>query len=102
MPPFPHIKKLGALGNQKQLEKVENKVKALPFHSVTTPAAGRNVGVMCVCSMPVDSVLGMELMEKSSKGAGSTFWQLMVRQEPWDLLQEEPGPAAAAGVGGRC
>lgn len=58
--------------------------------------------MMCVCLMPVDSVLGMELMKKSSKGTGSTFWQLVVRQEPWDLLQEEPGPAAAAAVGGRC
>lgn len=89
VPPFPLIKKLEAVGN---------KVKELTFHSA--PAAGRNVAVKYVCLMSVDSALGMELMKKSSKRAGSTFWQLVVRQEPWDVLQE-PGPAAAA-LGGRC
>lgn len=48
MPQFPCIKKLEAVGNRKQLEKVGNKVKALTFHSVTAPAAGRNVAVKCV------------------------------------------------------
>lgn len=76
-------------------------VKAFTFHSVIARAAGRNVAVKFVCLKPVDSALGMELMENSSKGAGSTFWQLVVRQEPRDELHKEPGPAAAA-VGGRC
>lgn len=53
------------------------------------------------CLMLVGSILVMELMKKPSKGTGCTFWQLVGRQEPWDLLQMEPGPAAAA-VGGRC
>lgn len=102
MPPrLPRIKKLEAVRNRKQSEKFGNKVKALTVHSVTAPAAGRNVAVKCVCLMPVGPVLWMEFMKKSSKGSGSAFWQLVVRQEPWDLLQKELGPAAAA-VGGRC
>lgn len=73
MPPFPQIKKLEAVGNQKQLEKVGDKVKALAFHSVTAPTAGRNAAVKCVCLMPVDSGLGMELMKKSCKGLAPLF-----------------------------
>lgn len=46
--------------------------------------------------MPAGLILVMELMKKPSKGTGCTFWQLLGRQEPRDLLQMEPGPAAAA------
>ena len=91
MPPFSHIKKLEAVGD---------KVKVLTFHSVTASAAGWSVAMKSMCLTPVGLVLVMELTKKPSKGTGGIFWQLVGRQEPWDLLQMEPGPAAAA-VGGR-
>lgn len=59
----------------------------------------------CGCEVCVLNACGpcpaVGVMKKSSKGTGSAFWQLVVRQESWDLLQKEPGPAAAA-AGGRC
>lgn len=50
------------------------------------------------CLMLVGLILVMELTTKKKffKGTGCTFWQLSGRQERWDLLQVEPGPAAAA------
>jgi len=50
--------------------------------------------------MPVGSILVIGLMENYSKRTGSSSWQLAGRQEPWDLLQTEPGSAAPA-VSGR-
>lgn len=47
------------------------------------------------CLMLVGLILLMELTKKFFKGNGCTFWQLAGRQEPWGLLQVEPGPAVA-------
>lgn len=71
----------------------------LTFHSGTASAVGWSVAGKSMCLRSVGSVLVMELMKEPSKGTGCTFWQLVGGQEPWDLLQVEPGPAA---VGGRC